>query len=117
LSDVTEIYKQRAFIPSRKWRSFATRGGLRLALTLTDKIACSRTIVGRDDADDGGDHHMAVLERPDEFSVLPSGIDAIEGSSASFVCFRASWPVNCCTCSRQQVAHRDRGAAAQRAGP
>jgi hypothetical protein len=36
--------------------------------------------------------------------VLASGIDAIEGPSPSFVCFRASWPVSCCTCSRQQAA-------------
>jgi hypothetical protein len=33
---------------------------------------------------------------------LPSGIHA--WSCLSFVCFRASWPVDCCTCSRPQMA-------------
>ena len=33
---------------------------------------------------------------------LPAGIDA--WSCLSFVCFRASWPIDCCTCSGLELA-------------
>src|SRR5262249_18982064 len=44
-----------------------------LSWIAVDSIASSRTIVGRDDADDGGDHRMAVM-------VDRTGIDAMSGT-------------------------------------
>src|SRR5262245_30727783 len=49
------------------------------------------------------DDWIAVPSRLDALSIL-SRIEAIEGPCASFVCFGATWPVDCCTRSRQQVA-------------
>src|SRR5262249_7579061 len=40
---------------------------------------------------------------PAELTILAAS-EAIEGPCPSFVCFGASWPVDCCSCSRQQVA-------------
>jgi putative tryptophan/tyrosine transport system substrate-binding protein len=62
---------------------------------------CTWTYYGWD-ADDqlsnGNDDRIAVLGRSDELSIL-SGIEAIEGPCPSFVCFGASWPIDCCKCS------------------
>jgi hypothetical protein len=53
-----------------------------------------------DDHGDGSDRGSGILH-------LPSGIGA--WSCLPFVCFRASWPVNCCTCSRQQIVESPGG--------
>jgi hypothetical protein len=37
-----------------------------------------------------------------------SGIERLMGPCSSFVCFGASWRLNCCTCSRQQMARTHR---------
>jgi hypothetical protein len=59
---------------------------------------CTWTYYGRD-ADNqlcnGNDDRIAVLGRSDELLIL-SGIEAIEGPCPLFVCFGASWPVDCC---------------------
>src|SRR5262249_12357363 len=50
---------------------------------------------------------------PDELSIL-SGIEAMEGFAHRFVCFGTSWPVDCCMCSRPEVALFARGWSAAR---
>jgi hypothetical protein len=47
---------------------------------------------------------IAVLRRPDELSNFQAS-EAIEGPCPTFVCFGASWPVDCCSRSRPELAH------------